>query len=120
MKTKNLTVIKEETRKSNKRVQVRFKEKEYTKILKVADKQNKSIHELLRTCYETVNGKPIEIPKKELAELTGQIKRIGNNVNNAIRKINTGQFHMLEDIKDSLEMSSTELKIILGRIGKIL
>ena len=107
-------------RKSKKMTCVRFSEKEYKKISAVAQKKNKSIPELLKLCYETVEGNPIEIPRDELREYTLQLIRIGNNVNTALRKINSGEYHMLEDIKGSLESSSLEIKILKTRVGKIL
>ena len=107
-------------RKSTKMTCVRFSKVEYKKISTKAKKKNMSIPELLKLCYETVHGNPIELPQQELLELTSQLKRIGNNINTTLRKINSGEYHILKDIKTSLETSSTETGIIMRKIGKIL
>ncbi len=106
-------------RNSRKMTCVRFSEKEYTQISKIAKKKKMSIPKLLKLCYETVEGNPIEMPEQKLIELTIQVKRIGTNLNTALRKINTGDYHMIEEIKGSLETTCTETGIILRKIGKL-
>jgi hypothetical protein len=122
VKNKNKLSSKEKEfgRKSKKQSLIRFTDKEYKKVSTIAQKKNKSIPALLKACFETVGGNPIEIPINELKEFTLQLMRIGNNVNTALRKINSGEYHMLEDIKGSFETSATEIQILKSRVRKIL
>ena len=69
---------------------VRFSEKEYAQILEDERRADKSAQELLKQAYFGKGPLVVLMNDDEKDRLIAQIRRIGNNVNQIAKKINSG------------------------------
>lgn len=77
----------------------RIEEKEYQRLKKIAKQNNyKSLSEFIRDTLLEHNGIASNAMKKEMYNLHWQINKIGVNINQATKRINSG-LGSYEDIK---------------------
>lgn len=69
---------------------LRFTESEYRQLEKDETRSGKTAQELLKAAYFQDGGLALLMSDEEKAELLKQIHRIGHNVNQIARKVNSG------------------------------
>lgn len=79
---------------------VRFNDREYKQVQKDAFKKSKSIPTLLKDTY--FKGRPTEVLMNEndLDVVRKDLNKIGNNLNQVARKLNSGFMHGWNDTLD--------------------
>lgn len=83
-------------------VGVKFQEKEYEIITKKAKEKNcKSVSDFIRESILENNGVLSKNMKKQLYDLQWEINKIGTNINQATKRINSGMGTHL-DVKEML------------------
>lgn len=83
-------------------VGVKFQEKEYEILaLKAKEKKYDSVSAFIRDSLLENNGVLSAPMKKQMYELQWEINKIGTNINQATKKINSG-FGTHQDVKDLL------------------
>lgn len=83
-------------------VPVRMTEEEYTRLLKLSKEKNyKTLSEFIRDTLMEHNGIRSRALSKQMYDLEWQINKIGTNINQATKKINSG-FGSHQDIKELL------------------
>jgi hypothetical protein len=96
------------------RSHVRFSEKEWEKIEKDRIETKRSIPHLLKATYFNSGGVKVLINNINARSLIGHIGKIGNNINQIARKVNTGN----QPMKDELEEINKQLRQILHYLGR--
>ncbi len=72
---------------------VRMSPQEYTRIRNESANSGKSIPELLREAYFNSPPRKVLVTEKDLAILRNDMGKIGNNLNQIVRKLNAGFVH---------------------------
>lgn len=75
------------------RCNVRMSPFEYRRIKKDSEASRKSIAELLRESYFSQPPRKVLMDRKDVDLLRKDLSRIGNNLNQVARRLNTGLFH---------------------------
>ncbi|WP_373898773.1 plasmid mobilization protein [Haloimpatiens sp. FM7315] len=95
-------------RNRGKQLNFRLSETELEKFHENVEKSRLKQSEYLRKC---ILEKDIVIID-EIKELMGELKRIGNNLNQLTRAVNSGEFRNI----DSLEMVKNELEVVWNEV----
>lgn len=101
------------SRKRNKQLNIRLTEEEYQKLMYNINKSKLSQSEYIR---KSILRKDI-IVIDGIKELLIEIKRIGNNLNQLTKAVNSG---MIADISNDLKYIKSELKEVWQEIIKAL
>ena len=114
--SKNKNDIKGETMKQQRSTHVRFTEKEYKKIENESRRLELSIPKLLKDAYFKRAPTKVLMGKKEVDIFRKDLNRIGNNLNQVARNINSG---LLAGWCDSLDKILDEFRTLnnLIRLG---
>lgn len=72
---------------------VRMSASEYSRIERDSIKSGKSIPELLREAYFSKSPLKVLFQKEDLITLRKDLNKIGNNINQVARKLNSGIMH---------------------------
>ncbi len=95
-------------------VGVRFSQEEFDFIMeKVKQKKMKSISAFIRDSVLENNGRPSKTMKKQMYNLRWEVNKIGVNINQATKRINSG-FGSRQDIQIMIA-NQAELKILLEK-----
>lgn len=92
----------------------RIEEKEYKRLKEIAaEKKYKSFSAFIRDSLLEHNGLPSKAMKKQMYDLRWEINKIGTNINQATKRINSG-YGNSGDVK-LLVANQEELKILLEK-----
>ncbi|MEE2671390.1 MAG: plasmid mobilization relaxosome protein MobC [Bdellovibrionota bacterium] len=72
---------------------VRFTPREYSQVQKESFKKSKSIPTLLKDTYFKGRPEEVLISESDLEQLNKKMDRIGNNLNQVAKKLNSGFMH---------------------------
>ncbi len=108
-------------------IATKLTEKEYEYVCKMADADKdtrwrsgrKNLAAYVRKCILQFSGYQKEIQiKKELNELTYQVRKIGVNINQAVKKINVNFYDVetTERLHDGLDQVETMLKTLIQKL----
>lgn len=95
-----------------KRLNCRITEKEYEKFEKLVEKSKLNKSEFMRKCI--LNKEIIVI--EDIKDLTIELRRIGNNLNQLTRAVNAGEVKEIKELKEIKE----NLSIIFDEVIKAL
>lgn len=101
----------------NKRLICRVSEKEYEKFEKLVEKSKLTKSEFMR---KSILKKKI-IVIEDIKDLTIELKRIGNNLNQLTRAVNAGEvkeIRELKEIKENLNITFDEVIKALEKVNK--
>lgn len=113
--------------KRDKFIAAKLTEKEYEHLLKIAEADRdtcwksgrKNMSAYVRKCVLQFSGYQKELQlKKELDELTYQIRKIGVNINQAVKKINVNFYDIetTERLHDGLDQVESMLKALIQKL----
>ena len=92
----------------------RIEEKEYEKLKQIAkEKKYKSFSAFIRDSLLEHNGIPSKAMKKQMYDLRWEVNKIGVNINQATKRINSG-YGSRQDIQMMIA-NQAELKILLEK-----
>lgn len=92
---------------------VRMSTKEYLQIVKESDLTGRSIPKLLREAYFGRPPQKVLMNKEDLMILRRDMNKIGNNLNQIARKINSGFMH---GWNNTLELVLEQFQILTNQI----
>ena len=92
---------------------VRMSSQEYSRIRKESKNTGKSIPELLREAYFSSPPRKVLVTKNDLIILRKDINKIGNNLNQIARKVNSG---FMSGWNNTLERIFEEVRILTNQI----
>ncbi len=92
---------------------VRLSPSEYSRIQKDSKTSGKSIPELLRESYFDKPSTKVLMNKDDLAVLRKDLNRIGNNLNQVARRLNSGLMH---GWSDTLDLALEQFKTLTNQI----
>ncbi len=84
------------------RANVRFSPSEYKQVQKDSSKLSKTVPTLLRDAYFNRLPTKVLVTQKDLETLRKDINRIGNNLNQVAKKVNSGFMHGWSDTLDKV------------------
>jgi hypothetical protein len=100
-----MTKEQKETKKTNNpQTCVRFSQEEYSEVKDESEKLRKTIPTLLKDSYFGRLPTKVLISREELTEIRKDLNRIGNNINQVAKKLNSGLMQgwhpIIEEVKD--------------------
>lgn len=112
-----------ETRQRNKRCSVRFTNDEFNRIAARADQSGFGVAAFLRACALDGDAGPRAQRRppadhKALREILGHIGRVGNNLNQIARSLNSGETANLADLEEALGAYLEIRNAIFEALGK--
>ena len=89
---------------------VRFSPQEYRKVLKDSKEKNKTIPALLKDSYFGRLPEKVAFKDTHVNEIRKDLNRIGNNLNQIARKLNSGFMHGWHPIIDEAKKEFNRIK----------
>ena len=123
-KSSPFSEAKDKTHKLNKsktfdgyKTTVRLTEEQYLILQKFKEKLGVSLPSLLRTAFFNHQKMPMIIPKSDTTKLLNEIMRIGNNVNQIAKHLNSGIYLDWHSEFKEVSQKLTEIIQLLASMG---
>ncbi len=109
---------KERPSRDHKRTTVRFSDEEFERVDEEARMTGKSIPQLLKMSHFRRKKLTLLFDKDDTHRLCGELRRIGNNVNQIARRVNSGALEgWYEEFEKMLKLLSELQQMVVGVYG---
>ena len=111
-----MKAYKQAYNQTHKRVKLTFRNEEYEKVLRQAQKAKKPLAAYIKECfYSYINSEYLTADDNQVSELGGLLRQIGNNINQVARWANQNRYIQ----PDNIHYIYNQLKFIQDKINEI-